>query len=110
MVQEAEWAFLRTSGKRTLAKLNAFDFIVTMALGSTLATVVLSTSVALAEGLVALAFAGGFAVRGRGCVGAQPPSRDAGQVGAHVGLPRRVPPLGYATRTDHRRRADPGRP
>ena len=31
---------LRTSGKRTLAKLNAFDFIVTVALGSTLGPVV----------------------------------------------------------------------
>ena len=44
---------LRVSGKRTLAKLNAFDLIVTVALGSTLATVVLSKSVALAEGLAA---------------------------------------------------------
>ncbi len=31
-------ALLRLSGKRTLAKLNAFDFVVTVALGSTLAT------------------------------------------------------------------------
>jgi len=46
---------LRISGKRTLTKLNAFDLIVTVALGSTLATVLLSSSVALAEGLVALA-------------------------------------------------------
>ncbi len=46
---------LRVSGKRTLAKLNAFDFIVTVALGSTLATVLLSSTVALAEGVVALA-------------------------------------------------------
>lgn len=44
---------LRISGKRTLAKLNAFDLIVTVALGSTLATVLLSESVALAEGLLA---------------------------------------------------------
>lgn len=48
-------ALLRISGKRTLAKLNAFDFIVTIALGSTLATVLLSSSVALAEGIAALA-------------------------------------------------------
>lgn len=48
-------AFLRVSGKRTLTKLNAFDLVVTVALGSTLATVLLSKSVALAEG--ALAFA-----------------------------------------------------
>ena len=47
-------ALLRVSGKRTLAKLNAFDFIITVAIGSTLATVVLSASVALAEGLTAL--------------------------------------------------------
>jgi uncharacterized membrane protein YcaP (DUF421 family) len=41
---------LRGSGKRTLDKLNAFDFIVTVALGSTLATVLLSSDVALVEG------------------------------------------------------------
>lgn len=47
--------FLRISGKRTLSKMNAFDLVVTIALGSTLATVVLNKDVALAEG--ALAFA-----------------------------------------------------
>jgi uncharacterized membrane protein YcaP (DUF421 family) len=46
---------LRLSGKRTLTKLNAFDLVVTVALGSTLATVLLSKSVALAEGVLALA-------------------------------------------------------
>ncbi|MBP2295055.1 DUF421 domain-containing protein [Azospirillum rugosum] len=46
---------LRVSGKRTLTKLNAFDLVVTVALGSTLATVLLSKSVALAEGVLALA-------------------------------------------------------
>ena len=46
---------LRASGKRTLAKLNAFDFVVTVALGSTLATVLLSSDVALVEGVVAMA-------------------------------------------------------
>lgn len=46
---------LRITGKRTLSKLNAFDFVVTVALGSTLATLLLSDSVALAEGLLALA-------------------------------------------------------
>jgi len=46
---------LRISGKRTLSKMNAFDFIVTVALGSTLATILLSRDVALAEGVVALA-------------------------------------------------------
>ena len=46
---------LRVSGKRTLAKMNAFDLVVTVAIGSTLATIVLSKSVALAEDLLALA-------------------------------------------------------
>lgn len=46
---------LRVSGKRTLSQLNAFDFIVTVALGSTLATIVLSSDVALAEGVLTLA-------------------------------------------------------
>ena len=51
---------LRASGKRTLAKLNAFDLIVTVALGSTLATVLLSKSVALVEGLLAFALLAGL--------------------------------------------------
>ena len=38
-----------------MAKLNAFDFIVTVALGSTLATVLLSADDALAEGITAFA-------------------------------------------------------
>lgn len=42
--------FLRASGKRTLAKMNAFDLVVTVALGSTLATVLLTEDVALLEG------------------------------------------------------------
>lgn len=48
-------ALLRVTGKRTLTKLNAFDLVVTVALGSTLATVLLSKDVALVEGLVAFA-------------------------------------------------------
>ena len=46
---------LRASGKRTLSKMNAFDFVVTVALGSTLASILLSRDVTLAQG--ALAFA-----------------------------------------------------
>jgi uncharacterized membrane protein YcaP (DUF421 family) len=46
---------LRVSGNRTLSKMNAFDLIVTVALGSTLATILLTNDVALAEGIVALA-------------------------------------------------------
>lgn len=46
---------LRVSGKRTLAKLNAFDWVVSVALGSTLATILLSSDVSWAEGATALA-------------------------------------------------------
>lgn len=46
---------LRVSGKRTLAKMNAFDLVVTIALGSTLASVLLDSAVSLAEGALALA-------------------------------------------------------
>lgn len=45
---------LRWSGKRTLSKMNAFDLIVTVSLGSVLASVLLSKSVSLAEGVLAL--------------------------------------------------------
>jgi len=46
-------AILRVSGSRTLSKMNAFDLVVTVALGSTLATILLSKDVALVEGLAA---------------------------------------------------------
>lgn len=48
-------AVLRISGKRTLAKLNAFDLVVTVAVGSTLATILLNTDVSFAEGATAFA-------------------------------------------------------
>lgn len=46
---------LRGFGKRTLSQLNQFDWVVTVALGSTLATVILSAEIAIAEGVAALA-------------------------------------------------------
>ena len=46
---------LRLSGKRTLSKLNAFDLVVSVALGSTLATILLNSDVSWAEGATALA-------------------------------------------------------
>lgn len=46
---------LRVSGKRTLSKMNAFDLVVTIAIGSTLATVLLNKAVSLADGLLAFA-------------------------------------------------------
>lgn len=53
-------AILRVAGKRSLAKLNAFDLIVTVALGSTLATVLLTKDVALVEGVLAFAMLAGL--------------------------------------------------
>ena len=46
---------LRLSGKRTLSKWNAFDFVVTIAFGSTLASTLLSQDVSMLEGCAALA-------------------------------------------------------
>lgn len=46
---------LRASGKRTLSKMNAFDLVVTVALGSSLATVLLSKQVAVLEAVVGFA-------------------------------------------------------
>jgi len=45
--------FIRISGKRTLAKLTAFDFVVSVTLGSTLSSMMLG-KVTLAEGAAAL--------------------------------------------------------
>ena len=47
-------AMLRISGKRTLTQMNAFDFIITIALGSAFATVMLNKDVVLADGILAL--------------------------------------------------------
>ena len=49
----ALFLFIRISGKRTLAKLNAFDFVVSVTLGSTLSSMILM-KVTIAEGCVAL--------------------------------------------------------
>lgn len=46
---------LRISGKRTLSKMNAYDLIVTVALGSILATALLSKDTALVQAIVAFA-------------------------------------------------------
>jgi uncharacterized membrane protein YcaP (DUF421 family) len=45
---------LRITGKRTLSKWNAFDFIVTISLGSILASALLSKTVAMTEGIFAV--------------------------------------------------------
>lgn len=46
---------IRLSGKRALSQLNAFDFVVTVALGSILATTLLNSDITLIEGVTALA-------------------------------------------------------
>lgn len=46
---------LRIGGKRTLAKLNAFDLVVTVAFGSILATALLDATLPLADVIVAFA-------------------------------------------------------
>ena len=48
-------AMLRISGKRTLSKMNAFDFVITITLGSAYASLLVSESVTLTEGVTALA-------------------------------------------------------
>lgn len=45
--------WLRISGKRTLSKWNAFDLVATIAIGSILATVIVSKEVPLLEGVLA---------------------------------------------------------
>jgi len=49
----ALFIFIRISGKRTLAKLNAFDFVVSVTLGSTLSSMMLLKTT-VAEGSLAL--------------------------------------------------------
>ena len=46
---------LRLSGKRSLSKLNAFDFAITVAFGSALATIIMSPNVGLLRGALVLA-------------------------------------------------------
>lgn len=48
-------AFLRFSGKRTLAKWNSFDFVVTIALGSVLASSLISTQDEFGKAILAFA-------------------------------------------------------
>ena len=46
-------AILQIAGKRSIAKLNIFDLVVTVALGSILASVMLTKSLSIADGLAA---------------------------------------------------------
>lgn len=46
---------LRVSGKRSLSKMNSFDFVVNVTLGSVFASLILTNSVSLSDGVIALA-------------------------------------------------------
>jgi uncharacterized membrane protein YcaP (DUF421 family) len=46
---------LRVSGKRTLSKLNAFDFVFVVAVGSVFASTIISKDITLVEGVAAMA-------------------------------------------------------
>lgn len=46
---------LRISRKRTLSQLNMFDFVITVAFGSVLSTILLDSSISLLEGLLGFA-------------------------------------------------------
>ncbi|MGP4077348.1 DUF421 domain-containing protein [Halobacillus sp. K22] len=45
---------LRISGKRTLSKMNMFDMVITVAIGSVVASIILSDKMTIAEGLTGL--------------------------------------------------------
>jgi len=47
--------FTRVSGKRSFSKMSSFDFAITVAIGSIIATAILSKSVSLPQGIVGLA-------------------------------------------------------
>lgn len=49
--------FTRIAGKRSFSKMSSFDFAMTVAVGSILASTILNSSVSLMEGVVGLAAA-----------------------------------------------------
>jgi uncharacterized membrane protein YcaP (DUF421 family) len=51
----ALFTMLRVSGKRTLSKLNVFDFVFVVAVGSVFASMIISKDVTLVEGVAAMA-------------------------------------------------------
>ena len=102
---------LRLTGKRTLSKLNAFDLVVTVALGSILATALLSKAVPLLEGLTGFAVLAvlQLAVTWLSVRSAAVPAVGSLRADAVV-RPGRVPPPVDAGRAGHRERGVPGRP
>lgn len=53
-------AWLRVSGKRTLSKWNSFDFVVTVAFGSVLASALLSDSTSFVQAMIGIGLLVGF--------------------------------------------------
>lgn len=56
VVYAALIAILQFAGKRSIAKLNIFDLVVTVALGSVLSSIILTKSIAILEGIAAFVF------------------------------------------------------
>ena len=54
--------FTRLSGKRSFSKMSSFDFAMTVAIGSMIASTVLSKSVTLATGILGLALIYGLQI------------------------------------------------
>ncbi|WP_281974930.1 DUF421 domain-containing protein [Halobacillus litoralis] len=54
LIYPAVILLLRISGKRTLSKMNMFDLVITVAIGSTVATILLSSQVKWLDGIAAL--------------------------------------------------------
>jgi hypothetical protein len=102
-------AMLRITGKRTLTKLNAFDLVITVALGSTLATQILSRDTPLADGVAGMAALVALqwvvtAVSVRS--GLVPPPAALGAGARDAGRP--VPGGGHAARAPDRKRSVAG--
>lgn len=57
---------LRVSGKRALSKWNAFDFVITIAFGSVLASTLLMPDISLVQGVVGWASLSHFSLRSLG--------------------------------------------
>lgn len=51
---------IRVAGKRTLSQFNAYDYVVTVAFGSIVATILLNADVSFAEGVAALVLLAGL--------------------------------------------------
>ncbi|CAN5815308.1 hypothetical protein BH23GEM7_BH23GEM7_39940 [soil metagenome] len=67
---------LRLAGKRTLAQMNAFDFVVTVAIGASFGRILTARSVALAEAVAAFTLLVLRSTPSPGSGSARPPWRE----------------------------------